>query len=56
MPPEPSTPTRRLGTSVEGGGVEVGLPRVAEDANRQRMKGGRGDAISKGENDDYKTQ
>ena len=42
MPPEPSTPTRRLGTSVEGGRVEVGLPRVVEDANRQRMKGGGG--------------
>jgi len=29
-------PRQRHGTSVEGGRVEVGLPRVAETANRQR--------------------
>jgi hypothetical protein len=30
-------PRQRHGTRVEGGRVEVGLPRVAENANRQRM-------------------
>jgi len=56
VPPGAIDAHARTRDERRGGRVEVGLPRVAEDANRQRMKGGGGGAISKGENDDYKTQ